>query len=108
MVRSIVVRALPVALLISSTMAFAAPHKKPHAVTKPSPKVQPTEKLNGTGGISPGPINGPPELLFTFDDGPAIGNTPKVLDLLDQYHIKAVFFVNGWHFQGNKPRDEEE
>jgi peptidoglycan/xylan/chitin deacetylase (PgdA/CDA1 family) len=42
-----------------------------------------------------------PEILLTFDDGPAIDKTPKVLDILDQHGIKAVFFVNGWHFQGN-------
>jgi peptidoglycan/xylan/chitin deacetylase (PgdA/CDA1 family) len=49
-----------------------------------------------------------PEVLFTFDDGPAHGKTEKVLDLLDQHHIKAVFFVNGWHFQGDRPEAERE
>ncbi len=49
-----------------------------------------------------------PEILLTFDDGPALDKTPKVLDVLDQHHIKAVFFVNGWHFQGNRPTDEKE
>jgi peptidoglycan/xylan/chitin deacetylase (PgdA/CDA1 family) len=43
---------------------------------------------------------GPPEVLFTFDDGPSVDKTPRVLDVLDQHHIKAVFFVNGWRFQG--------
>jgi peptidoglycan/xylan/chitin deacetylase (PgdA/CDA1 family) len=46
---------------------------------------------------------GDPELLFTFDDGPAIGKTPKVLDLLERHGYKAVFFVNGWRFQGERP-----
>ena len=41
-----------------------------------------------------------PEILLTFDDGPAIDKTPKVLDPLDQHGIKAVFFVLGNHFQG--------
>ena len=31
-------------------------------------------------------------IYLTFDDGPS-ENTPKVLDILDQYHIKATFFV---------------
>jgi len=48
-----------------------------------------------------------PEVLFTFDDGPALDKTPKVLDLLDQHKIKAVFFVNGWHFMGKKASDEK-
>lgn len=49
----------------------------------------------------------PPEILLTFDDGPALDKTPKVLDLLDQRGIKAVFFVNGWHFQGDRPQAEK-
>jgi peptidoglycan/xylan/chitin deacetylase (PgdA/CDA1 family) len=47
-----------------------------------------------------------PEVLFTFDDGPALDKTPKVLDLLDAHRIKAVFFVNGWHFIGKRDSDE--
>ena len=43
----------------------------------------------------------PPEILLTFDDGPAIDKTPKVLDILDQHGIKAVFFVLGNHLQGS-------
>lgn len=31
-------------------------------------------------------------IYLTFDDGPS-ANTPKVLDILDLYHIKATFFV---------------
>lgn len=33
---------------------------------------------------------------LTFDDGPSY-NTPKILKILDQYHIKATFFVTGTH-----------
>ncbi len=40
------------------------------------------------------------EVLFTFDDGPRYETTPKVLDTLDQYGIKSVFFVNGIRFMG--------
>ena len=31
---------------------------------------------------------------LTFDDGPS-SNTEKILDILDQYNVKATFFVNG-------------
>jgi peptidoglycan/xylan/chitin deacetylase (PgdA/CDA1 family) len=47
---------------------------------------------------------GPPEILLTFDDGPAVDKTPKVLDILEKRGIKAVFFVNGWKF--SRPGDE--
>lgn len=36
-------------------------------------------------------------VALTFDDGPSIF-TPRVLDLLDQYHARATFFVNGDNF----------
>ncbi len=32
--------------------------------------------------------------FLTFDDGPSTNNTPKILDILKQYDIKATFFVN--------------
>lgn len=35
------------------------------------------------------------ELAITFDDGPNPAITPKLLDLLDQHHVKATFFVIG-------------
>lgn len=54
----------------------------------------------GRGGDAPA------EILFTFDDGPSLERTPKVLDTLDRYGVKAVFFVNGWHFRGDKPEAE--
>jgi peptidoglycan-N-acetylglucosamine deacetylase len=34
------------------------------------------------------------KVYLTFDDGPS-KNTPKVLDILDEYNIKATFFVIG-------------
>jgi Predicted xylanase/chitin deacetylase len=34
-------------------------------------------------------------VYLTFDDGPIPGITPRVLDLLDSYDIKATFFMVG-------------
>ena len=41
--------------------------------------------------------NGFPKKLIalTFDDGPTVGTTPKVLDLLKRYHAKATFYLIG-------------
>ncbi len=39
--------------------------------------------------------SGDPEIVFTFDDGPNPTLTPKVLDILKQHDIKAVFFLVG-------------
>ena len=32
---------------------------------------------------------------LTFDDGPSTVSTPKILDILDKYNVKATFFVLG-------------
>lgn len=34
-------------------------------------------------------------VALTFDDGPHPTFTPKILDILDKYHIKATFFMIG-------------
>ena len=39
--------------------------------------------------------NNPGEIALTFDDGPDLTNTEKVLDILKRENIKATFFVNG-------------
>lgn len=39
---------------------------------------------------------------LTFDDGPSPDITPKVLDILDEYKIKATFFVIGKLAEQNK------
>jgi peptidoglycan-N-acetylglucosamine deacetylase len=37
----------------------------------------------------------PGEVVFTFDDGPHPNRTPQILDILDRYCVKAVFFMIG-------------
>ncbi|MEI6456528.1 MAG: polysaccharide deacetylase family protein [bacterium] len=41
-------------------------------------------------------------VILTFDDGPDPVNTPIVLDILDKYGIKAVFFIIGKNITGNE------
>lgn len=40
-----------------------------------------------------------PMVALTFDDGPKPGVTDKILDVLEQYHVRATFFVCGWRFK---------
>jgi peptidoglycan-N-acetylglucosamine deacetylase len=42
-------------------------------------------------------------LLFTFDDGPDLRTTPKLLDYLDEAEVKAVFFVTTNRFREPMP-----
>ena len=34
-------------------------------------------------------------LCLTFDDGPDPGSSPELLDILDNYNVKAIFFCDG-------------
>ena len=47
------------------------------------------------------PFYGEKVVYLTFDDGPDAVNTPKVLEILRQNHIKATFFVTGVAAKGN-------
>lgn len=38
-----------------------------------------------------------PYVALTFDDGPSSEYTPKILDILKEYNVKATFFVVGKH-----------
>lgn len=52
------------------------------------------------------PKDGEKIVFLTFDDGPSLDNTPKVLDTLDYYGVKATFFVLGSNLdKGNKYED---
>lgn len=75
-------RSLLVLLMLTPWPRFAEARRIP---ARPRPSVHPQ-------------FFGPPEVLFTFDDGPHLQNTPKVLGELAEHGIKAIFFVNGWHF----------
>lgn len=50
--------------------------------------------LNGTKNY-PVRTDGKRVVYLTFDDGPSTTNTPQILDILDQYNVKATFFVLG-------------
>ncbi len=45
--------------------------------------------------ISINKIKDDKKILLTFDDGPHPEITPQILDILDNYHVKAIFFVIG-------------
>lgn len=60
----------------------------------------------GYGPLTPFfPAAAPRELLLSFDDGPDLKYTPLVLDELDRWGIKAIFFVTGSRLMGDRPED---
>lgn len=95
--------ALSVSIPDASVLAAGKPPKSPKAAaSKPAATAKPA--------TPPKPAPPKPsayELLLTFDDGPRVDTTPKVLDTLDQYGIKTVFFVNGVRFMGKGAQNEK-
>lgn len=43
-------------------------------------------------------------LLFTFDDGPRLDTTPRLLDMLDAHGVRATFFLVGRQLEGRRRR----
>jgi len=57
-------------------------------------EAKPTNKQEKKDSIKP-PVNPKKFAYLTFDDGPSPTVTPKVLKVLDEYNIKATFFMLG-------------
>ena len=52
-------------------------------------------KANPVDSISKRSIDTAKMVALTFDDGPSIETTSRILDLLEQYDIPATFFLVG-------------
>lgn len=52
--------------------------------------------------------NGDRDIILSFDDGPRSSTTNTLLDTLDRYGIKAMFFVVGNRLQSRKGRSTVE
>jgi len=69
--------------LVQTTIAAPSSRKN-----KPAAAAEPRIAFNSVH------VDGP-YIAMTFDDGPSVKLTPKLLDLLATHHIKATFFVIG-------------
>src|ERR1700751_1186193 len=77
-------------LILSAYAATADAQDSTLAATSATPKPSSTEKIT----FSEVNVDGP-YIAMTFDDGPHATNTPKLLDIAAQRHIKLTFFVLG-------------
>lgn len=84
-------------LMLSFIFLLYGCDKMPHIVWG-NQKVETKEikKLDNLGGV-----------YFTFDDGPNLLNTPKILDILKKYNIQATFFVEGINLAGESQQANE-
>lgn len=44
---------------------------------------------------------------FTFDDGPDLAKTPKILEVLKKHNLQATFFVEGINLDGTSEQAQE-
>ncbi len=77
-------------ILILSAYAAAVAQDLPLGTTSPTPNASNIEKIT----FSEVNVDGP-YIAMTFDDGPHATNTPKVLEMAAERHIKLTFFVLG-------------
>ena len=56
----------------------------------------------GIGAYQAFSLHGTKKVVLTFDDGPHLIQTPKILDLLKSYNVKATFFINTAHLNQKK------
>jgi peptidoglycan-N-acetylglucosamine deacetylase len=77
-------------IFILSACAAAAAQDSALAATSPTPNLPSTEKIT----FSEVNVDGP-YIAMTFDDGPHATNTPKLLEMASDRHIKLTFFVLG-------------
>ncbi len=77
----------------SSTIPQAAPDgpAAPGTVTNGGPVINATASRPGTYSMPPRTV------ALTFDDGPDPTWTPKILAILERFHVRATFFLVGAH-----------
>lgn len=73
--------------------------------TKPSSE---TTTSANTSGDKIGDSATKKEVFLTFDDGPTTNITPQILKILDDYNIKATFFVVGQNVEKHPELVREE
>lgn len=65
-------------------------------VDLPVGSLPPGTKMSYSSAPAPGPF-----IAMTFDDGPVVPNTPRLLDMLAARGIRATFFTVGYNVQRN-------
>ena len=72
------------------------------------PHLNPEASITKAWRLAQGPHRAPGDnrkiVTLTFDDGPFPETTPRVLDLLEKYHVRATFFVIGQYLDGHDDR----
>jgi peptidoglycan/xylan/chitin deacetylase (PgdA/CDA1 family) len=83
-------------------------HETNAADIPPWPRLNPEASITKAWRLAEGPHRKPGDkrrlVTLTFDDGPFPETTPRVLSLLEQYNVRATFFVIGRYLVGDGER----
>jgi peptidoglycan/xylan/chitin deacetylase (PgdA/CDA1 family) len=111
----------PVPVQVAPEQAEPAPSEPSHAIDQPPrvqgmsaaeippwPRLNPEASITKAWRLAEGPHRKPGDkrrlVTLTFDDGPFPETTPRVLSLLEQYGVRATFFVIGRYLDGDGER----
>ena len=75
-------------LAFISSLLYATPKQFPEDNHIYRPRVD-----KGMGKYRAVSMRGSKKLVLTYDDGPKVSTTPKILDVLKEFNAKATFFV---------------
>ena len=92
-------RRLP-ALLGALALSLLGPTAAAQAATETAEQANPATPLADAQIVDSTGVGGN-TVAFTFDDGPNPSDTPRLLQILRQYQVKAVFCLWGEHVQQN-------
>lgn len=93
-------------LFLIALTTFAVLFSPAFAKKRPAAKRSPNASV-GANDIPSLPAKGQ-RVILTFDDGVRLNNTPKILDFLEKYGVRAIFFVNGWLFENETNPDHKQ
>lgn len=107
-----IMEALPVMTRVSTVRGDLSPINEPFPLEvvhgdEPGPPPRDVTGAHYPGGLTIDGATKRRTILFSFDDGPSRRTTPKLLDLLDQLDIRAVFFVKTESFGWGNPWERE-
>lgn len=87
----------------SSTSNKDKSKKSPEEIMDKRESIVNTQNRKNPGeAFDPYKADGRKVAYLTFDDGPSTNNTPKILDILKKYNVKATFFVIGQNAEQHK------
>ncbi len=91
-------------LVTPALLGAVRPPVAPDPTDEPEPTHDPLARALAGGRITRGFVRHR-MLHFTFDDGPRLDTTPRLLDEFDRYGVKATFFVVARGFDGTSASD---